>query len=136
MTRCLIRNRNKMVKALERIITKLVTFCYFRVPQSIRIKIISMSVTKKDVEYVANLARLSLTEGEVTQIQGDMNKIIEYMDQLNEVNTEDVQPLEHVTELTSPFRKDEALKPLDHEEALKNAPDADTDYFRVPKVIE
>ena len=95
-----------------------------------------MSVTKEDVKYVADLARLQLDGGEIDRLAGDMNRILEYMDLLAEVDTSDVEPLEHVTELTAEFRKDEAKEPLPHEDALKNAPDADTDYFRVPRVIE
>ncbi len=95
-----------------------------------------MSVTEKDVRYMAGLARLQLSEEEVKSFAGDMNDILGYMDQLSEVDTESVEPLEHVIELDSRFRKDEAKEPLSHEEALKNAPDADSDYFRVPKVIE
>jgi aspartyl-tRNA(Asn)/glutamyl-tRNA(Gln) amidotransferase subunit C len=95
-----------------------------------------MSVTEKDVKYIANLARLQLNEEEAKAFAGDMNKILKYMDQLNEVDTESVKPLEHVIELDSRLRKDEAKEPLSHEDALKNAPKADSDYFRVPKVIE
>lgn len=95
-----------------------------------------MAVSKKDVEYIANLARLKLHEDEEERLVKDMNQILEYIELLNEVDTEQVAPLEHVTELTTRFRKDVALTPLDHELALKNAPDADSDYFRVPKVIE
>ncbi len=95
-----------------------------------------MSVSEKDVRYVANLARLQLSEEEVKNLAGDMNKILGYMELLNEIDTSGVEPLEHVIELESRLRKDEAETPLSHEDALKNAPDADSDYFRVPKVIE
>lgn len=96
-----------------------------------------MSVTNKDVHYVANLARLQLTEEEAESLKGDMNKILGYIDTLNELDTSNVEPLEHVMEITaSTFRKDVAKEPLSHEDALKNAPDADSDYFRVPRVIE
>lgn len=96
-----------------------------------------MSVTKKDVYYVANLARLQLSDEEAEGLQKDMNKILGYIETLNELDTSDVEPLDHVTEITaSSFRKDVAKEPLSHEDALKNAPDADSDYFRVPKVIE
>lgn len=95
-----------------------------------------MSVTEKDVQYIANLARLQLNDEEVRSFAGDMNKILDYMDQLNEADTENVEPLEHVIDLESRLRKDEGKEPLSHEDALKNAPDADSDYFRVPKVIE
>ncbi|SMO83116.1 Asp-tRNA(Asn)/Glu-tRNA(Gln) amidotransferase subunit GatC [Gracilimonas mengyeensis] len=95
-----------------------------------------MSVTEKDVRYMAGLARLQLSEEEVKTFKEDMNDILGYMDLLEEVDTENVEPLEHVIELESRLRKDEAKEPLAHEDALKNAPDADSDYFRVPKVIE
>lgn len=96
-----------------------------------------MSVTNKDVHYVANLARLQLSDEEAESLKGDMNKILGYIDTLNELDTSNVEPLEHVMEITaSTFRKDVAEEPLSHEDALKNAPDADSDYFRVPRVIE
>lgn len=95
-----------------------------------------MSVTEKEVDYIANLARLRLSDHERSTFAKDLNKILKYMELLNQVDTEDVEPLEHVHELSTVFRKDEAQDPLPHEEVLKNAPDADSDYFRVPKVIE
>ena len=95
-----------------------------------------MAISDKDVKYIANLARLQLTDEEAQSFAGDMSKILQYMEMLNELDTSDVEPLEHVIELDSRFRKDLAQTPLSHDDALKNAPDADSDYFRVPKVIE
>ncbi len=95
-----------------------------------------MSVTKDDVAYMANLARLRVHEGEIEQYQKDMNKVLEYIDLLNQVDTSDVEPLEHVLELPPMYRPDVAKEPVDHDEALKNAPDANADYFKVPRVIE
>jgi aspartyl-tRNA(Asn)/glutamyl-tRNA(Gln) amidotransferase subunit C len=95
-----------------------------------------MSVTKKDVNYVADLARLQLSEEETESLVSDMNQILDYMTTLEELDTSDVEPLEHVIDLEYRLRDDKAKEPLSHEEALKNAPDADTDYFRVPRVIE
>ncbi len=95
-----------------------------------------MSVSNKEVKYIADLARLQFTEDETTKLAAEMNKILEYMETLNEVDTSNVEPLEYVVSSESRFRADKAEKPLSHEEALKNAPDADTDYFRVPRVIE
>jgi len=95
-----------------------------------------MSVSEKDVQYIANLARLQVTDDEAKLYAKDMSNILEYMELLNEVDTTNVKPLEHVIDLDSRFRKDEATEPLSHEDALKNAPDADSDYFRVPRVIE
>lgn len=95
-----------------------------------------MSVTREDVLYVAGLARLRLTEAETEQLTGDMNQILGYMQLLNQINTDGVEPLEHVIGHEPELRADRALPPLPHEVALKNAPDADADHFRVPKVIE
>lgn len=95
-----------------------------------------MSVSEKEVRYVAGLARLQLSENEVHSLAKDMNDILGYMELLNELDTDNIEPLEHVIELKSRLRVDEAKTPLSHDDALKNAPDADSDYFRVPKVIE
>lgn len=95
-----------------------------------------MSVTRDDVAYIANLARLQPDEAQIEQLMNDMNRILEYMEQLNQVDTSSVEPLNHVLEVPPVYRKDAALPPLDHALALSNAPDADSDYFRVPKVIE
>lgn len=95
-----------------------------------------MSVTKDDVRYVADLARLQFTEEETENLVDDLNSILEYMTTLEELDTGDVEPLEHVIDLEYRFREDKAEEPLSHEDALKNAPDVDSDYFRVPRVIE
>ncbi len=95
-----------------------------------------MSVTKKDVLYIANLANLRLKDEETEILVKDMNKILEYMHLLDEVDTSNIKPLNHVIELSSRLREDKVKEPLSHHDALKNAPDADSDYFRVPKVIE
>lgn len=95
-----------------------------------------MSVTKKDVKYVADLAHLQLTEEESESLVHDMNQILDYMTTLEEADTSGVEPLEHVIDLEYRLRDDRAEEPLPHEDALRNAPDADTDYFRVPRVIE
>ncbi len=95
-----------------------------------------MSITKNDVQYVADLARLRLSPEETESLAKDMNKILDYMATLEELDTSGVEPLEHVIDLEYRLRSDEAKEPLSHEDALKNAPDADTDYFRVPRVIE
>ncbi|SMO66843.1 Asp-tRNA(Asn)/Glu-tRNA(Gln) amidotransferase subunit GatC [Fodinibius sediminis] len=95
-----------------------------------------MSVTKKDVKYVADLAHLQLTDEESESLVSDMNQILDYMTTLEELDTSDVEPLEHVIDLEYRLRDDKAQPPLSHEDALKNAPDADSDYFRVPRVID
>lgn len=95
-----------------------------------------MSVTKKDVDYVADLARLQFTEEESESLADDMNQILDHIATLEEVDTSDVEPLEHVIDLEYRLRNDKAEEPLSHADALKNAPDADSDYFRVPRVLD
>lgn len=95
-----------------------------------------MSVSNDEVQYVAHLARLQLSKEETERLAGDMNNILDYMETLEEIDTTGVEPLEHVIDLEYRFREDKAKSPVDHADALKNAPDADTDYFRVPRVIE
>ena len=111
-----------------------------------------MKVTDKDVAYVADLANLDLTEEERTGMLRDLNSILDYVDRLNELDTSDVPPMAQVSDrygvdeakqgserFAYASREDilEGLrKSLPHAEALANAPDADDDFFRVPKVIE
>jgi len=111
-----------------------------------------MKVTEKDVAYVAELANLDLTTEERSGMLRDLNSILDYVDRLNELDTSDVQPMAQVSDrygvdqskqgserFAYANREDvvEGLrKSLPHTEALQNAPDADEQFFRVPKVIE
>jgi aspartyl-tRNA(Asn)/glutamyl-tRNA(Gln) amidotransferase subunit C len=111
-----------------------------------------MKITDQDVAYVAELANLELTAEERTGMLRDLNSILEYVDRLNELDTSDVPPMAQVSDrygvdelkqgserFVYASREDilEGLrKSLPHAEALANAPDADEDFFRVPKVIE
>ncbi len=95
-----------------------------------------MSVTKKEVEKIAGLAKLKFTEKELENFTHQMNDILKYMEKLNELNTDDVQPLSHPNEAMNVFRNDELKKSISTEEALKNAALADENYFKVPKVIQ
>jgi aspartyl-tRNA(Asn)/glutamyl-tRNA(Gln) amidotransferase subunit C len=111
-----------------------------------------MKVTDKDVSYVAELANLELTEDERKGMLRDLNSILEYIDRLNELDTSNVPPMAQVSDrygvdqskqgsdrFAYASREDvlEGLrKSLPHDEALANAPDADENFFRVPKVIE
>jgi aspartyl-tRNA(Asn)/glutamyl-tRNA(Gln) amidotransferase subunit C len=111
-----------------------------------------MKVTDKDVTYVAELANLDLTAEERTGMLRDLNSILQYIDRLNELDTTEVPPMAQVSDrygvdvskqgserFAYASREDvlEGLrKSLPHEEALGNAPDADDQFFKVPKVIE
>ena len=94
-----------------------------------------MSITVEEVRYIAALARLRLSEEEERRLAEEMSQMLDYVDQLRALDTVGVPPMTHVLELHNVFRADEPAERLAHEAALANAPDADQDYFRVPKVI-
>jgi len=95
-----------------------------------------MSITVKDVEHVANLARLELTEAEKEQMTGQLNAILEYADKLNELDTSGIEPTSHVLPLYNVMREDEARPSLPAEKALLNAPEEEDGHFKVPAVLE
>lgn len=95
-----------------------------------------MSLTAADVRYIARLARLRFTEDEQERLAHEMSVVLDYMDQLAEVDTDGVAPLAHVLDLANVTRPDEAEARISRDEALRAAPDTDGTYFRVPKVIE
>jgi aspartyl-tRNA(Asn)/glutamyl-tRNA(Gln) amidotransferase subunit C len=94
-----------------------------------------MSVTIKDVEHVARLARLSFSDEEKTILMCQLNEILTYMEQLNELDTATVEPLSHVIQLQNVFREDLRRECLDREDVLRNAPARTEKFFKVPKVI-
>ena len=94
-----------------------------------------MSVTINDVEKIAMLARLKLTEEEGDNYTGTSNQILEYIEKLNELDTENIEPLSNPVENTNVFRDDKLMSSTKTEGALKNAPDKDEQHFKVPKVI-
>jgi aspartyl-tRNA(Asn)/glutamyl-tRNA(Gln) amidotransferase subunit C len=95
-----------------------------------------MAITSEEVRYVAGLARLRFTPEEEDHLAEQMSAILGYMEQLGELDTSGVEPMEHVLDSSNVFREDAVTQRITREEALSNAPDADSDYFRVPKVIE
>lgn len=94
-----------------------------------------MSVTRKEIEHIAELARLQLKENELEEYTLQLNKILDYVEKLNELDTENVKPLSHPVEGENVFREDELNPSVDREEALKNAPSKNDEFFKVPKVI-
>ncbi len=95
-----------------------------------------MSVTPDDVRHIAALARLRFSEAEQERLAGELSRILDYVDQLDELDTTDVPPMVHVFDATNVFRPDRVEQRITRDDALANAPDADGRYFRVPKVIE
>jgi len=94
-----------------------------------------MSVTRKDVEYIAELARLKFKEEELENFTHQLNEILSYVDKLNELNTDNIEPLSHPVENINVFRNDELKKSISTEDALKNTSDKTDEFFKVPKVI-
>ena len=95
-----------------------------------------MAITRQTLDKIAHLARLEFAEADAAKILKDMNGILAFVDKLNEVDTDGVQPLISMSHEINAFREDELKPHLSHESALLNAPKKDADYFRVPKVLE
>lgn len=91
-------------------------------------------LTKQQVEHVALLARLELSEEEKEKYANQLSAILEYMETLNKLDTEDVPPTAHVLPLKNVFRDDMVCEHLANEKTLANAPDKEENYFRVPKI--
>lgn len=89
-----------------------------------------------DVEHIALLSRIRLTEEEKDIFSKQLGSIIEYISKLNEINTEDVEPTSHVLPIKNIFGDDNLLPSLPKDKALQNAPDKTEDFYRVPKIIE
>lgn len=95
-----------------------------------------MKITAQEVGYVAHLARLDLSEEEKSTLTSQLNNILLYMDILNGVDTEGIEPMTHAISLNNVLRDDEEKKSVGVEQALANAPDGDMGFFGVPKIIE
>lgn len=95
-----------------------------------------MSVSKKDVEYVAELARLEFKEEEKDNFVNDLNKILNYMEKLDELNTDDVDIVVNPYYIENKYREDNIEKSMELKEVIDNAPESLEEYVIVPKVID
>lgn len=95
-----------------------------------------MAVTLDDVRKVAYLARLGFSAEEEARLVDELNRILGYVEKLNELNTEGVPPTSHVLPISNVFREDVVVPSLSQDDLLANAPSRRGGYFRVPKVIE
>lgn len=97
-----------------------------------------MKITKKDVEYAARLARLSLSEEEKEKYAGQLESVLEFVGKLNNLDTSEVPPTSHVLELSNAWREDKIVQSSDEtrKRLLANAPEREDDFFKVKKVIE
>ena len=95
-----------------------------------------MKIDDKLISELAILAKLNFDEESSKDMQEDLNKIIGFVDKLSEIDTENVEPLIYMSDEVNVLRKDDTIKNISQEEALKNAPKKDSDYILVPKVID
>ncbi len=95
-----------------------------------------MSLTADQVRWVAHLSRLQLSDAEVAQMTPQLASIVGYVDQLQKINTDGVEPLVHALEQVNVFRQDELGTSLSPEEALANAPERSGNFFQVPAVLD
>jgi aspartyl-tRNA(Asn)/glutamyl-tRNA(Gln) amidotransferase subunit C len=95
-----------------------------------------MSVDQTTVRRIARLARIAVTDSDVPHLQGELNAILGFVEQLNEVNVEGVEPMTSVTPMAMKKRQDVVNDGNDAERVLKNAPAREDGYFVVPKVVE
>jgi aspartyl-tRNA(Asn)/glutamyl-tRNA(Gln) amidotransferase subunit C len=95
-----------------------------------------MNITEDEVRHIVNLARLVLSEDELSMYRGQLNAIIGHVEQLNTLDTTGIEPTSHVLPITNVMRDDVHMPSLSNDEALKNAPDPSDKFYRVPKIIE
>ncbi len=95
-----------------------------------------MAIGRKEVEHIATLARLSLSEEEKTSLEKDLNAILGYVEKLGALDTEGVEPTSHALDITNAFREDELIPFEEREKVLANAPARHEAFFRVPPISE
>jgi aspartyl-tRNA(Asn)/glutamyl-tRNA(Gln) amidotransferase subunit C len=95
-----------------------------------------MKITEQKVMELAHLARLEFKNEQIEAIQNDLERIIVFCEKLNEVDTDGITPLIYLSKHNNELREDIVVVDITQDQALKNAPSADSDYFRVPKVIK
>jgi len=95
-----------------------------------------MEVTSEMIDRIANLARLKFSEEEKIALTTDLERMIEFVEKLKEVDTTGVEPLLHITDAVNVLREDEVKQTISKKEALLNAPVTDGNFFKVPKVIK
>lgn len=95
-----------------------------------------MEIDNKTVDRIATLAKLQFDDNKKEEIKNDLNRMLAFVDKINEVNTDGVEPLVHMNNEINVLREDIVKVTISQEEALKNAPQKDSDYFKIPKVLK
>jgi len=93
-------------------------------------------IDQSQVRKVARLSRLDLTEAEVEEFTGQLSAILDYVEKMNELDTENVEPLAHCLPVSNVFREDSVKESLGTEQTLANAPQRDGEFFKVPKILD
>jgi len=97
---------------------------------------VAQKIDQQQVRKVAKLSRLELTESEVQEFTGQLGAILEYVEKMNELDTDNVEPLAHCLPVSNVFREDRVKESIGTEKALANAPDRDESFFKVPKILD
>ena len=95
-----------------------------------------MSIDIETIKHISKLARISLDEKQVDNLSKDLSSIIKFIEKLNKLNTDDIEPLTSIIDASLRFRKDEILEGKIREQILKNSPEKTDEFFVVPKVLE
>lgn len=95
-----------------------------------------MRIRPEEVQHIAQLARLKLTAEEQADLVEHFDKVLTYIEKLEELNTDDVEPMAHAVEVPTPLRDDRVTNQANTNALLQNAPDRQADFFKVPKIIE
>lgn len=95
-----------------------------------------MQINDELIQKLADLSKLELSQQEVERTKQDLQRMLDLVEQLNQVDVSGVEPLIYMTDEVNVLRKDEVTEMVDKQDALKNAPQRDSDYFKVPKVIK
>ena len=92
-----------------------------------------MCISLEQIKHLAHLSRLEFSEEELKEMQGDMGKILDFVAQIDALDLSGIEPLTQMSDSVNVMREDQTKGMIQKEEALRNAPDANSDYFRVPK---
>ncbi|MBL6799896.1 MAG: Asp-tRNA(Asn)/Glu-tRNA(Gln) amidotransferase subunit GatC [Candidatus Pelagibacter bacterium] len=95
-----------------------------------------MTIDLKTIKHISKLSRISVEESKAKKLAGDLNSIFDFIEKLNELDTENIEPLTSVAEITLKLRSDEVKSENIREQILKNSPDENEDFFVVPRVVE
>ena len=95
-----------------------------------------MTINLKTIKHISKLSRISVDDAKANKLAGDLNSIFDFIEKLNELNTDNVEPLTSVAETTLKLRADEVKSENIRDQILKNSPEENEDFFVVPRVIE